>query len=169
MGRRLPSPPLKTAVGGVFSPARMAGACMRHIFLMALLLASSLHAQTLYKCVSKSGGTSFQQQPCPAKSRVARTIYTQPVPPMTAVQLRQLKRKKQQDRAESAYLSHLAGTDVAPAPLRWSNSTYSETRASRCAAAKAFRDQQERQLGLKRNYDILRALQQPVNAACNGP
>lgn len=160
---------------------------MRRITIAAaLLLAGAADAQTLYTCVS-SNGTSYQQQPCPRTARLIRSIETVPEPPPTAVQLAERAQKAQRDREESAFLSHLAGTEqlrsyrssgYRSSGYRSSGYRSSGYRSSGralarrdspsddCRAAKANRQSTLRATGLARNFDLLRKLDDDVSEAC---
>ena len=165
---------------------------MRRIAVVAALLSITLlshvetvRAQTLYKCVS-ADGTSYQQTPCPRSARLVRTMETVPEPPPTATQLAEQALKAQRDREESAFLSHLAGTDQVrsgyPSGYRSGNTHSSRNRFSgkryfsrarvqpdaqdACAAAKSRRDSTIRNAGLNRTFDLLRQLDADVSDAC---
>lgn len=88
---------------------------MRRLALgfIAVLGIGAASAQTLYQCTSRAGN-SYQQAPCAASTRLVRTLETQPDPPPTAEALAARARKTAEDRAESAFLSHAAGTDRWP-------------------------------------------------------
>lgn len=145
-----------------------------------------VRAQTLYKCVS-ANRTSYQQTPCPRSARLVRTMETVPEPPPTAAQLAQQALKVRRDREESAFLSHLAGTDQVrssdrsgyrSANMRSSGIRFAGARESgrmrfqrdtetACTAAKITRDNAVRNAGLHRNFDLLRQLDADVSDACN--
>jgi len=139
---------------------------------VALLLASGADAKTLYKCVSRNG-VSYQQTPCPAAARTVRTIETTPEPSPTPAELAALDRKARQDRAESAFLSHLAGTDrlatvqrgYAPKNLRRRADNQSRNESA-CQSAKATRERTLRRVGLDRTIDLLRRLDDHAEQAC---
>lgn len=141
----------------------------RIVITVTLLLAGSASAQTLYKCVSPEG-TGYQQVPCAEGTRTVRMIETTPEPPPTTEQLSVRARKAEQDRRESEYLSHLAGTDrtFAAAPRsRSRNSTKRvDARHERCESAKARRTRALDKVGLDRTFDLLRKLDADVAAAC---
>ena len=165
---------------------------MRRIaVVVALLTLTSLshvetvRAQTLYKCVSAKG-TSYQQIPCPRSARLVRTMETVPEPPPTAAQLAEQALKARRDREESAFLSHLAGTDQVRSSYRsgyraanarspgnrFTGQHYSSrTMRQRdtqdaCSAAKARRDNAIRSAGMNRTFDLLRQLDVDVWDAC---
>src|SRR4249919_3995078 len=123
---------------------------------IALLFASGADAKTLYKCVSRDG-VSYQQTPCRTAARTVRTIETTPEPPPTPAELAALDRKARQDRAESALLSHLAGTDrlatvqrgSAPSNLRRHAGNRSRNDTA-CQAAKVKREHTLQRVGLDR-------------------
>lgn len=140
----------------------------------ALSVADSADAQTLYKCVA-SNVTSYQQTPCPHNARLVRTMETTPEPAPTATQLAEQARKTRMDREESAFLSHLAGTDQ----VRTSSSGYRsgyrssgrlwaqrDSQHDGCSAAKASRENALRAAGLNRSFDLLRRVDDDVAEAC---
>jgi hypothetical protein len=108
---------------------------MRRIAVVVALLSltslshiETVRAQTLYKCVSAKG-TSYQQIPCPRSARLVRTMETVPEPPPTAAQLAEQALKAGRDREESAFLSHLAGTDQVRSSYRSGYRSVSATQA----------------------------------------
>jgi hypothetical protein len=153
---------------------RIAFACA-----VALQFHSAADAQTLYKCVARAS-VSYQQTPCPTATRTVRTIETTPERPPTAAERAARDRKARQDRAESAFLSHVAGTDRLAVIERGCASRGVPTRALRrrarnhigngtaCEAAKANRERTLRRVGFERNIDLLRRLDAEVAEAC-GP
>jgi hypothetical protein len=146
---------------------------MRRIVLMMTLLASGTAcAQTLYKCVSAST-ISYQQAPCPPSARTMRRIDVTPEPPLTVGQRAEQAARREQDQAESAFLSRMAGTDSTAVAYRQSAHGRSSRYASvarrtddRCSDAKATRTAVRRSLGLERNIDLLRRLDDDVAEAC---
>lgn len=158
------------------------------VSLLSLITVSHLgtaRAQTLYKCASAKGNI-YQQIPCPRSARLVRTMETVPEPPPTAAQLAGQALKAQRDREESAFLSHLAGTDqlrsisrsrYVPGTTRSSRNRFSGERyssrtgsqsesQSACVAAKTRRDNTLRSAGLNRTFDLLRQLDADVSDAC---
>jgi len=150
---------------------------MRRIVVIACIAAAfqpgTANAQTLYKCASRTGN-SYQQAPCAASSRTIESMDIAPEPPPSAAQLAQRQRKAEQDRAESAFLSHLAGTDQLPAsyrPAHYAASprvTRSRMSNDACKGAKAARKSTLQAVGLSRTYDLLRRLDEEVSTACAG-
>lgn len=148
---------------------------MKSIFTAACLAAAfqitGSQAQTLYKCASRAGN-SYQQSPCAASSRMVESMVTVPEPPPSAAQTAQRLRKAEQDRAESAFLSHLAGTDQmastsrAPRYERSSGVARRATRSDECKLAKATRKATLQAVGLSRTYELLRRLDEDVSNAC---
>ena len=144
---------------------------MRWIAMVVmLLLAGAGHGQTLYKCVSRDL-TSYQQTPCPLSARTISSIQTVPEPPPTPAQRAERRLKAHEDRAESAFLSHLAGTDEPPfigasAYRRASRVATRGKQTSACNTAKKSRERTLRAVGLNRNLDLLRRLDDNVAEAC---
>jgi len=148
---------------------------MRRIVIAACVAAvfqsGVTHAQTLYKCASPTGH-SYQQSPCAGASRTLDTLITVPEAPPSAAQLVQRARKAEQDRAESAFLSHVAGTDQMPSSYRGSRYARPAARIARnphedgCQLAKATRRSTLEAVGFKRTFDLLRRLDDEVRTAC---
>ena len=148
---------------------------MRRIVIAACVAAAfqsgAAHAQTLYKCASRTGH-SYQQSPCVGASRTLDTMVTVPEPPPSAAQLAQRARKAELDRTESAFLSHLAGTDQMPSSYRGSRYARSAARIERnpgndeCRLARATRKTTLRTVGFNRTFDLLRRLDDEVRTAC---
>jgi len=146
---------------------RIAFACA-----LALQFASAADAQMLYKCISRAG-VSYQQTPCPTAARTVRTFETTPELPPTAAEVTARGKKARQDRAESTYLAHMAGTDRLAAIDRGYASRSSSRRPSNhsrketaCQGAKAKREHTLQRVGLDRNIDLLRRLDEDVAEAC---
>jgi len=148
---------------------------MRRIAIATCIAATfqlgAADAQTLYKCASRTGN-SYQQSPCAAASRLVESMVTMPEPGPSAAQLAERARKAEEDRAESAYLSHLAGTDqiaMSYRTPRYARSTARVGRGSRnddCRLARATRKATLQAVGLNRTYDLLRRLDDEVSKAC---
>jgi hypothetical protein len=148
---------------------------VRRIVVAACIAATfqlgAARAQTLYKCASRTGN-SYQQSPCAASSRTVESMVTVPEPPPSAAQLAEQARKAEQGRAESAFLSHLAGTDrvsVPYRPARYRGRSSALTRPDAhgdCRLAKATRTATLQAVGLGRTYELLRRLDDDVARAC---
>ncbi len=142
------------------------------VVLLAIALSCSFaaDAQTLYQCAGPDGN-SYQQEPCTASRRMVRAIQITPEPTPTPQQLAQRARKAAEDRAESQFLSHLAGTDQL-----WGYSTRSGRSPRRrsgaglpdpCSRAMTGREHRLALAGLDRNVDLLRRLDADVDIACH--
>jgi hypothetical protein len=157
--------------GSIVSAPQPEDNIMRRIaMVVALLLAGAAHGQTLYKCVSRDL-TSYQQTPCPRSARTVRSIHTVPEPPPTSAERVQQRQKAQDDRAESAFLSHLAGTD------QWGSRRTSVNRSAgrrtrhdrfkdACDTATKHRERTLHKVGLDRGLDLSRRLDDEVAEAC---
>jgi hypothetical protein len=152
---------------------------MRRIAMAACILVATmgtgaLQAQALYICAS-SAGHSYQQRPCSADTRLIGSLMTTPEPPPSPSVLALREKKALQDRAESEFLSRMAGTDRRNVPLRG-------TRAGRpgrygfrrdpqaedaCQVARADRQRVLHDVGLARTIDLMRSLDAAVWKACN--
>lgn len=146
---------------------------MRRITLAAALcLAGTAHCQMLYRC-AHAGIDSYQQSPCPPGSRMVSAFPASPEPPPTDAERRLRVERAEQDRAESAFLSHQAGTDLASVRQRSAASYRSPRRRTSaanhgdtCRVAKEARAAARQALGLSRTYDALRRLDEGVRSAC---
>jgi uncharacterized protein DUF4124 len=145
---------------------------MRRIVLtIALSCVPMAYAQTLYQCAD-GNGNRYQQTPCTGSVRLVRTLETSPEPPPTRQELEQRASKAAQDRAESAFLSHLAGTD--DESMRYVRGDRSSRRRSvsrlpdACDRARARRMHRLADLTLDRSVDLFRRLDAAVAAACHG-
>ena len=145
---------------------------MRRIALatIVLLCISAAQAQTLYECAGSSGN-SYQQTPCAKSARLVRSLETVPEPPPSPQQLAERARKAAQDRAESAFLSHLAGTDrvsmtYAMRGNRPARRQGASSMIDRCNRARAHRTRRLAAVGLNRTVDLLRQLDSDVWSAC---
>ncbi|WP_159015842.1 hypothetical protein [Cognatiluteimonas profundi] len=147
---------------------------MRRITLaVALCLAGTAHCQTLYRCVH-GGIDSYQQSPCPPSSRTVSATEVAPEAPPTDVERRRRLDKAEQDRAESAFLSHQAGTDQASVSRRSASHRLPRRQTSgrsrdgdSCEAARIASNAARKALGLGRTYNDLQRLDESVRAACS--
>ena len=143
---------------------------MRRIaIVIALLGIGGANAQMLYQCAARAGNI-YQQTPCPATTRTVRTMETSPEPPPTPEQLAERAQKLAQDRAESAFLSHQAGTDRLPTTMRGVRSLRRGSvvagAVDQCSAAKTRRAHLLRSVGLDRTMELLSRLDDEVADAC---
>lgn len=139
----------------------------RKTFVVVLLcLTGVAQAQTLYHCRAH-GISSYQQSPCPASARMVSSIETTPEPAPTESQQRARVKQAEQDRAESAFLSHSAGTDYRSTTERSARSAVGrKPQRNACQEARTAKSAALKVLGLKRTYDRLQSLDQSVADAC---
>lgn len=135
------------------------------MLLVMVMAASAANAQQVYKCVSGKD-VSYQSAPCGATQTVAGQWDATPEPEPSAEELKQLELKRKHGRAESAWLSHVAGTDRARSVHRGRQSSSVRSSLSRCDVAKARREAKLKSVGLKRTFDLLRKLDDSVYEAC---
>lgn len=131
---------------------------MRHLLLFGLLLLVPVlpaEADSLFRCVARSGAVSYQSQPCSAQQRLDRVVDYRPEP-MAA------------HMGRASILTHRqprTGMRMAAARgIRGGTLTASD----RCRAGKTQREASLQRLGLKRTYDQLSALDASVRAVCGG-
>lgn len=150
---------------------------LRTALAIALLLsASTARAQSIHKCVDKRGAIAYQSAACAATSHTD-WIREAPADTMGAERRRALAARRRKEDADSRYLSQLAGTSR-PAPghhrpptdhqprRRPSSTRHSSDDGLRCTLARQHRENVLRQVGLARNFNLLRQLDDQVRAAC---
>ncbi len=128
-----------------------------------IFIASNASAQQVYKCV-RGSEVSYQSAACDETQKIVRQWNATPEP--TTDGLRQRQQKSQRDRPETVRLSHAAGTGRTRSVGNQRNPTGRKSSMSRCDAAKARRAAKLESIGLKRTFDLLRKLDDAVNAAC---
>ena len=123
----------------------------------------------LRKCASAGGAISFQQAPCtPGSRQVATRPYVTESAP-TADQVRAQAMREHAARLESAELSRRAGTVDRQRRSSGGGVLHRIAIArdhAACQRARQYREQTLEAVGLKRNYDLLRALNDKVAKAC---
>ncbi len=132
----------------------------RIIVLVALMGAcATASAQSVHKCVDRSGAVSYQSEPCPGKA--AKTWAAAPEAAPSNAERWRRHRAKQQAEADSRYLSRLAGR--ARSGTATGTSIEPNRPAGDCAATKRMRDSQ---VTLDTGYDARRAWADAVYDAC---
>lgn len=127
--------------------------------LLVLLLVLPLHtqAESLYRCVARSGAVSYQSQACPVQQRLDRVVDYQPEPVAARARTPSAVSRRQPRR----YANGNGGNRMVRAGS-------ASTASQRCRASKAQREATLQRLGLKRTYVQLSALDASVRAACTG-
>ena len=127
---------------------------MKRLMLLLCLSPGFATAGTLYRCVGAGGQVSYLATPCAAGQRMDRSIQFTPVPdsPVMATSGRQ--------RSGSA-----GGRSMSRSRR---GGTASRSAVDPCQQAKAKREQALERLGLKRTFDQLSKLDEPVRKACRG-
>lgn len=129
------------------------------VALLAVGIASTAQAQTIFKCVVKGKPVTYQTSPCPAQAQ-ANVRQFLPYREPTAAELYARRMKEQRD---SEYLARVAGRSATAAT---SGAAIGPATSSACETAKRERDNYERSAGLNRSYDGLRAWNDHVARAC---
>jgi hypothetical protein len=138
-------------------------------FAAMLCLSGMAHAQTLYRC-SRGSIHSYQQTACPPSWKTLGTMQVAPEPPPTALEQRQRVEKAEQDRAESAFLSHQAGMDVSVSrryPARRARTSGRLRNDDTCQTAVAASSAARKAIGWRRTYEDLQRLDQDTREACS--
>lgn len=126
--------------------------------LMLFLVPGPGQAANLYRCLSPKGQASYQQTlECPVGHRLDRSIEYQPVADsVPASAAAKPKATARAPRTRSTVAARASG----------SRTKRVMTDNERCRAAREQRDRALQKLGLKRTYDDLGRLEEPVRAAC---
>ena len=127
---------------------------MKCLLLLLCLFPGLASAGTLYRCVGAGGQVSYLATPCAAGQRMDRSIEFAPEPD-TPVMAASGRRRP-------------ASTKVRSMPKSRRGATASRSRVDPCGQAKAKREQALERLGLKRTFDQLSKLDEPVRKACRG-
>lgn len=125
----------------------------------------SPYGTDLLKCVSPKGQVSIQQEPCAKGWRLVSVRSGAPEAPPTAEQLQRRAYQQRKAQADSQYLSSLAGSNRRGSAQGHSIPVPGQG-GGQCANAKAERDRVLNIVGLRRTYDLLRALDEQVYNAC---
>lgn len=126
---------------------------MRMTMFMLLATGFASQAQQVYKC-SDGDGVTYQSQPCGQSQRTVKQwdATPDPAPPAKKVATAVAEPKPGSARTQKNRTRH-ARPRVDPAEAR-------------CNSAKARREAKLKAVGLKRTYDLLRALDEAVHEAC---
>lgn len=122
---------------------------------MALVLCGTAHAQVVYKCAGRNGQVEYSSWPC-KPGQVTRQAIPAPPDPV----------RRYEPPPAPVSVSHFGQVNHFPSPSRARQERAS--RALACASAKQHRESTLASVGLKRNFDLLRRLDDAVRAAC-GP
>jgi hypothetical protein len=130
---------------------------MSKFFTLAalLLLAGSTHAQVVYKCVGKGGKVEYSSWPCAKDQRTEREVAAIPEP------VRQYAAPPAPARVDSTGQTNY----FYKAPRQPSER---DVQMVKCKQAKQWRENELRRLGLRRNFDDLRRIDDWVNQQCSG-
>lgn len=134
--------------------------------LVGTMLAAAMpgaQAQSLHKCVARDGRASYQSQPCAAGMRTAWVREAPPEAPPSAERQARMRREQARRAVQSDYLASLAGRGRGPA----SGHAISTSRdAGACERARRRREDVLERVGLDRDFDLLRRLDDDVARAC---
>lgn len=138
---------------------------MRRLPVIAALslLSCTASAQSVYKCRDAKGSPVYQSEPC---SNAEKRWDAKPEPPPTYDDLRARELVRQRQEAESAQLRRAAGRDRPQQAIGANLPAYAGANPDRCENAKRERQRVLDQVGLKRNFDLLRRLDDMVYNAC---
>ena len=125
-----------------------------HWFVTLLILcAFPASAETLYRCKSRDGEVSLQSDPCPAGAEQTARDFVVRYDPDAAARRQaidaEMERRSVAQRRSIRYTS--AGR---------------KRSGDGCAAAKTRRQRTLDSVGMRRNFDLLRRLDEQVHSAC---
>ena len=107
----------------------------------------------VYRCVDAGGAVSLQSQPCGPGQRTTRAV---PAPPDIEPRRAPLTRP--------APVASNGGGWSGPSASQWQR----QQQQARCAQARAEREATLERVGLRRDFDLLRRLDDMVREACKG-
>ncbi|MGH6611531.1 MAG: hypothetical protein ACRECQ_14880 [Burkholderiaceae bacterium] len=136
------------------------------LVVMALAMAGPALAQVVYRCEHRDK-VSLQTHPCETRAR--QTVKRiEPIPSDPQATQRRARIEAEMDRRNAAAKAY-AGESSTRRRTYYNGplvSTSNDPAEARCAIAKAERDDTLRRVGLRRNFDLLRRLDEAVRAAC---
>ncbi len=131
------------------------------VFLFALLLPQAVTAQAIHKCRAGDGSATYQDRPCAPGTQQA---WTRPMPAAEPTALAPARPPARQVAARNASTPARSGTRKRrPAPSGAVISQYRDPQG--CEKAKAQRAQAYARLGLRRDFDTSRRLDDRVETA----
>jgi len=135
------------------------------ILIGAALIAGApvVDAQSLHKCVARTGQVSYQSHPCDGDARTAWVREAAPEAPPPPERQAAMRREKARRDVGSDYLSQLARRRRGR-PVGHAISTSRD--ATACEAARRRREAVLERAGLERTFDLLRRLDDEVARAC---
>jgi len=119
-----------------------------------------VNAQVVYKCVDASGSVSYQSQACPQGAATTRSWDSEPPKafgPERIAADRDIAKTSRQLQQRNRLNSARRSTGSAPARA---------PKQTACEAARTHRRSTLAKVGLKRDFDLLRKLDDQVAAAC---
>ncbi|KGQ20518.1 hypothetical protein LF41_1055 [Lysobacter dokdonensis DS-58] len=114
-------------------------------------------ASRVYKCIDASGSVSYQGTACAnGATLVATHAYVLPV---------EVERRRELER-QTAAREYNATYDRAYAQYSGQQASARDLQRTRCADARAHREATLAEVGLGRDFDLLRSLDDAVHAVC---
>lgn len=135
----------------------------RAAILAMALCAAPASAQTVYKCIGKSGHVTLTSEPCKASEKQAAAVYAPPER-MTQERYDELERRKRKEAADSRYLESLARGDTGVS--YGGSASAGNAKAARCRQARSSRQRSRDAMGMRVDYLAIRRLDEMVYDAC---
>ena len=140
---------------------------MRWLVCLACLLPMlPASADTIFRCQGKGGHVSLQSSPCPSSSKQTTRTYEHRENPEAIRRRAEIEARMHRERTggQTRDSSHATRTFHNGVQINDAR----DTQRAQCNAAKAHRERTLRAMGLKRNFDLLRRLDDAVYRACTG-
>lgn len=140
---------------------------MRWALLGLMLAVSPANAQVIYRCQA-GGKVTLQSDPCPVTAKQTVRPY-QATPSDPHAVRRRMAIEAEMDRRNAGGQARVAYGDRVNNRTYYNGeliSTSPDPRRGRCEAAKRDRAAVLERVGLRRNFDLLRRLDEQVRIAC---
>ncbi|HEX7801609.1 MAG TPA: DUF4124 domain-containing protein [Pseudoxanthomonas sp.] len=136
------------------------------LFTGVMLVAGHCQAQQVFRCV-EGKTVSYQSAPCATPQAKPKVWDATPEPPPTNDELWRRYHAKKKGERESAYLRQLAGREgLVNGQSQPIGARIPIQGGSACVAAKQHREAMLEAVGMNRNHDLLRRLDDAVYRAC---
>jgi len=128
-------------------------------------LSAQATAQVVNKCVDWRGHATYQSDPCPSSSRHEKEWVSVPDAPRTREQIEadeRIRRAAAEVRFRASQYTQPNGQRPTAAQIP----AYQGKDPTGCSAAKTYRASVLKAVGMRRDFDLLRRLDDRVSRAC---
>jgi hypothetical protein len=135
---------------------------MRFVVLLCGLLAvPTAGAETIFRCVGKGGKVTLQSDECPIEQKQTWKYYPRPNDTGDAARRRERIEAEMDQRNRQ-------GSNNGQVIHNYGSTSQRDQKRAQCNAARQSRESVLRQVGTRRNFNLLRQLDDRVNRACVG-